>query len=299
MIKYFALVCVLFAALALTIPGKPVATVGPFQVDTRHSDAQFMTDATTNYGKTKIKFAVGIARVSGTVNLDTDNPAKSTFDFSMYPSTSQAPAIGEDGKLKAQWLADLANHTLVCFHSKGASATPDGRLRTSGYLVLTRVDRNVEFNPSEAYSGPVYGPPMVHRITHDATFVFDTPTAANGNGKKNDAKGQEMLTSGSTSMAREDFPQLLRAVMSTYWPPIVQDENCQWPSNVGEDFSGPHCTGSFVDTPRLPVEPRDAGVGEDYPPRSDFNSVVGEHLTISVHLHLLPTASGQQADARN
>lgn len=296
MLKYSAIVSVLAIFFALLLPGNPVAPVGLYQVDNRHSDAQLITDATTNYGKTKIDFAVGVARVTGKVNFNNENPAQSAFDITMYPSTSTTPVIGEDGKLKVQWFSNLANHTLICFHSRGVSATPEGRLRTSGTLVLTRVDRNVEFNPSEAYSGPTYGPPMIHRLTHDATFVFDSPKVYDANAKA-DPKDTQFLTSGSTKLVKEDFPQLFKSVMATYWPPVVQDEDCKMPANTGaEDFSGPRCTGTFIDSPGLPQEPQAAPPGEDFPAtNAGFNSVEGNRLTISVHLRLLPPASNMRA----
>lgn len=298
MLKYAALLSALAVVLSLAVPGKPVVPVGPWQVDARHSDAQLITDATTNYGKNKINFTIGIARVSGKVKFDNDNAANSSFDFFMYPATSQAPAIGEDGKVRSQWLANLANHTLVCFHSKGIIRTSDGRLRTSGTLVLTRVDRNVEYNTGEDYAGPVYGPPMVHRVSREATFVFDPPAPAGTSGQRNGSKEGEILTSGTTKVITEDFPQLSKAVIGTYWPPVVQDENCKMPSVVGEDYSGPHCTGTFLDTPGLPEEPR-TNIGEDYPAISNFSAVVGNHVIIAVHMRLRPAGSEAQANAGN
>jgi polyisoprenoid-binding protein YceI len=299
MIKYAVLflVSVFAVVLSLAIPGKPaVAPMGAYQVDAQHSDALLLTDATTNYGKTKINFTIGIARVMGKVKFDNDAPTKSSFDFTMYPSTSMAPVIGEDGKVLSQWFANLANHTLVCFHSKGFVRTSDGRLRTTGNLVVTRVDRNVQYNPGEDYAGPVYGPPMIHRVPHEATFIFDAPAVASATGEKNDPKdGEILLTSGSTNVITEDFPQLFKTVVSTYWPPVVQDENCQTPSAVGEDYSGPHCTGTFLHASGLPEEPRTTG--EDYPGTSsnNFSAVVGNRLIISVHMRLKPV--GQQAQA--
>jgi polyisoprenoid-binding protein YceI len=294
MLKYAALFSTLAVAFSLAVPGKPTVPVGPLQVDARHSDAQLITDATTDYGKTKISYTVGIARVAGRVKIDNDDPAQSSFDFTMYPATSTMPPIGEDGKVKSEWFSNYANHTLICFHSKGTSRTSDGHLRTNGTLVLTRVDRNVELNPSEAYSGPVYGPPMIHRVTDQATFVFDSPSPSNTSGQKDALKDEEFLISGSTKVITEDFPPLFKAVMSTYWPPVVQDERCQMPSAAGEDYSGPHCTGTFLVAPGLPIEPRN--LGEDYPGTdSGFNTLVGNHLTIAVHLRLRSTASGPQA----
>jgi hypothetical protein len=108
-------------------------------------------------------------------------------------------------------------------------------------------------------------------------------------GQKNDAVDGEILTSGSTNVITEDFPQLFKTVVSTYWPPVVQDENCQMPSAVGEDYSGPHCTGTFLHAPGLPEEARTTG--EDYPGSpNNFSAVVGNRLVISVHMRLKPVA---------
>ena len=123
---------------------------------------------------------------------------------------------------------------------------------------MTRVDRNVEVTPTEAYSGPVYGPPMIHRVSREATFVFDLPTAE-GNGQKDG----EIQASSSYSLYRENFPQLVKAVVATYWPPVVQDEKCQTPTGGSEDYRGFRCTGMFMEPSGLPPAPG-TQVGEDY-----------------------------------
>jgi polyisoprenoid-binding protein YceI len=294
MFKYTAIsaAVVVLSILALAIPGKtfyPASAAGSWMVDAGHSDAQFSADGTTDFGKTKMNFTIGVARVIGTVKLDSDDSAKSAFNFTIYPAASKAPPMNEEGMVKTQWLVTMPNHTLVCFHSKSVQQTADGRLQTTGDLVLTRVDRNVELTPNEAYAGPVYGPPMVHRLIRQATFVFDAPAARGGG---------EFQTSGSTNVIREDFPQLLKAVTATYWPPVVQDENCRYPAGAGEAYSGSQCTGTLVESPAPPEAPH-AENAEDYPGPSNFNSVVGEHLTIVVHMRLTPTGSGAQAKAGN
>ena len=289
MLKYTVLLAVA-GMLAMGAPSKSTFTGGSFQVDARHSDAQLITDATTDYGKRKIDVTLGFARVNGRVELGNDDLAKSTFDFRIYPATSMAPAINEDGKFLSDWLANLSNHTLVCFHSKGAVRTADGRMQTTGNLILTRVDRNVEATPSEAYAGPVYGPPMIHRVSREATFVFDFPAA--------DGNGNGIVASGSTRMFREDYPQLASAVVSTYWPPVVQDKNCQAQAGVGEDYRGSQCTGTLLEAPGLPEAPHAAN-GEDVGAAQNFNTVVGNRLNILVHLRLLPKSSEEQAAAGN
>lgn len=289
----FAVAAILaLAVLGLDAPDKPASLAGSWQVDTRHSDAKLITDATTDYGKTKMNVTLGYARIYGRVNLDDVDPTKSSIDFRFYPATSMAPSIDEDGKFLSHWLENLSNHTLVCFHSKRVERLPDGRLQATGELAVTRVDRNVDATPSEAYAGPTYGPPITHRVSHEATFVFDVADA-NANGQKDGS----IRASGSTSMFREDFPQLLKTVVSTYWPPLVQDENCQVP-DANEAYSGSQCTGTYMSTNGLPEAPHAANA-EDIGVQQNFNSIVGNHLTIRVHLRLLAKAPAERASAGN
>jgi polyisoprenoid-binding protein YceI len=290
-VVFAASVVLALAVLGLDVPNKPSSMAGSWQVDTRHSDAKLITDATTNYGKTKMNVTFGFARVNGRVTIDDGDPTKSSIEFRFYPATSMAPVIDEDGKFLSHWLENLSNHTLVCFHSKRMVRTPDGRLQATGDLTVTRVDRNIEADPTEAYAGPVYGPPMIHRTTREATFVFDFP-APDGSGQKESS----ITASGSTSIFREDFPQLVRTVVSTYWPTVVQDEHCQNP-DVSEAYSGPQCTGTFLEAPGLPGNY--AANAEDIGISQDSNAIVGNHLTVLVQLRLAPKGSAEAAVAGN
>lgn len=273
--------------LALGVPSTLSFAPGSWQVDTRHSDAQLITDGTTDFGRRKINFTLGYGRISGEVKVDDSDPTKSKVEFHIYPATSMTEPIQENGNFKTKWLANLANHTLVCFHSKKVVKLPDGKLQATGELTLTRVDRNVEVNPNEAYSGPVYGPPMTHHVSQEATFELDSVSG------QVSGKVGLMQASGSTSVTREQFPQMLKAVTTTYWPPLVQDEKCQTPANVSEDYRGAQCTGTFMESSGLPPAP--VQVGEDYPGSSNYNALVGSQLTILIHLHLAPTGGGMSA----
>ena len=291
-VVFAAAVLLALSILGLDAPDKPVSMAGSWQVDVRHSDAKLITDATTDYGKTKINVALGYARIRGDFKIDDADPTKSSIEFRFYPAMSMVPSIDEDGKFLKQWFQNPANQTLVCFHSKRVVRTPDGRVQATGELAVTRVDRNVEAEPTEAYSGPVYGPPIIHRVSHEATFVFDLQDAK-GNGQKEGG----LQASGSTSMFREDFPQLVKTVVSTYWPTVVQEQNCQYP-DASEAYSGSQCTGTYLWTAGLPEEPHAAG-GEDVGVQQNFNAIVGNHLNILVHLRLMANASGGQAAAGN
>ncbi len=276
----------------LTLSAKaPVSLTGSWQVDARHSDAQLITDGTTDYGKTKIDVTLGFARVMGAMKIDDGDPSKSRVDLHIYPAMTMTEPIEEDGKFKSRWMANRANNTMLCFHSKSVVRTSIGRLQTTGDLIVVRVDRNVEIPAAtEAYSGPTYGPPITHRTSHEATLVFDAP--ASGGAQKDGG----IEASATTKVFREDFPQLLKAVLNTSWPPLVQDENCKVPT-ASEAYSGAKCTGTYLQPPSLPEDPG-MHIGEDYPGPSNFNAEVGERLNLVIHMHLTP-GTGPAMTARN
>ena len=255
-------------------------------MDARHSDAKITTDGTTDFGKSKIDVVLGFGRVNGEVKLVDGDSANSHVDLHIYPATTMDPVIAEDGQFKTKWLSNPANQTLLCFHSKQVTRTADGKLQATGELKLARVDRNVQADPSEAYSGPVYGPPMVHTVSKQATFIFDLPSELKSKAERT------LKMSGSTEMTREMFPQLLRAVVNTYWPPLVQDANCQAASNPGRGRLSRWgmCSGTVLQPPAPPQGPY-SGAGEDYPGPSDYNAVSGNQLGIVLHMHLLPAGS--------
>ena len=273
---------------------KPGSMAGVWDVDGRHSDAQIITDGTTDYGKTKINVTLGFARVNGDLKIDNDDPTKSFVNLHIYPANSMIEPIEEEGTFRSRWLANRANNTIVCFHSKKLARTADGRLQATGELSVTRVDRNVEVPaPSEAYYGPVYGPPMIHRTAREATIVFDVP------GDLNAQKDGGIEASANTKVFSEDFPQLVKTVLSTHWPPVVLDENCTVPS-PSEAYSGAKCTGTYMQTPKelasigFPAGPVNAGAA-DYPGPNDFNAVIGNRVDIALHLRLTPGTGGHMA----
>jgi hypothetical protein len=86
----------------------------------------------------------------------------------------------------------------------------------TGNLVLTRVDRIADYAPTEAYAGPVYsGPAIIHRVVREASFLvaLSYPRSAENE------RSREIEASATGAIVREDFPELLEAVLDMNWPP--------------------------------------------------------------------------------
>jgi polyisoprenoid-binding protein YceI len=131
-------------------------------------------------------------------------------------------------------------YSQISFKSNRTEITREGNLAVVGELSVTRVETSATWDPSEAYSGPEYGQPVVHTDTREVTLVFpiaNLPAAENG----------AIRVSASTTIGREDFPQLLAGLESDNTTAAAVDENCTVPS-AGEDYSGQVCTGTPVAT---------------------------------------------------
>jgi hypothetical protein len=112
--------------------------------------------------------------------------------------------------------------------------------------------------PNEAYAGPVYGEPETRTDTREITLVFSDP-------RNSATSSRVMQFRGAASVTREDFPQLLEALTRDPWPTnLVNDEKCQAPSTIGDDYSGFKCTGTEVASVNNRVVPTGGVGGESY-----------------------------------
>jgi hypothetical protein len=240
-----------FVALAALFSVAPVlAQNSVSQIDAEHSTARLYLASTKNPND---NLNVGVARTSGVVKLSSGDSATPDFDFTIYPA-DEKPSLA---KSAADRREEESAYTVIAFKSRRVVPLAD-TYRVSGDLTLTYVQRVASYDPSEGYSGPTYGPAITSSQTQPASFEFHRATSS-GN-----LANLEWIA--STTISAEDFPELLNAVSATVWPVFVADEQCTTPSNVGEDFSGPACTGEVVevaarkdlrcDTPAM--------VGEDF-----------------------------------
>jgi len=253
-----------------------------WQIDSDHSYAWLSAGVSADSN-----FTLGAARVSGTVNLDRKEPVKSRLVLDIYPAGAHLPAVNPDGKLTIESLSDVADYTLLSFHSQRATMTRDGKLELTGDLTLTHVERAATFMPGEAYAGPVYGDPVIREVT----FLVENPGTRDAQGYAN----QRIAISALATVTDEDFPELQTSITDTNWPPLVQDENCQMPSTVGEGYRGAVCTGTPLNMP--PFRELPLAVGEDY--HSPDTVLTGDKVMIAVHLEMTEEATRGSKNAGN
>lgn len=287
------------------------------KIDSDHSTARLILSSSQ---KAESSINVGVARMNGEVRWNANDPAESVFKFTAYPADENEPGVSPDDKKPGKNIPDTANYTVITFKSNQVVPGENGTVRVAGDLTVTRVERIATYDPSEAYSGPTYGPAIVRSVTREAVFVFQQA-------KMTDAatKGDPTIWVASSLISGEDFPQLLNAVEATDWPVFVSDEQCTMPLTVGEDFSGPACTGERVDTAaRTDVHcEMPSTVGEDfsgevctgtplqieandttqdkiepqYHQSGTTNQLVADQVKIQLAIHLAQGESTQAADS--
>jgi hypothetical protein len=93
-------------------------------------------------------------------------------------------------------------------------------------------------------------------------------------------------------IAFESFPELLPAIYAVNWPPVVEDERCEMPDNIGEDYAGPSCSGTILVTHNLLSV--SSGGTEDY---RGFDSAPRPGNQVKIVLNLYPTREGHLGTA--
>jgi len=256
----------LLLALALAVVSLPAhAQSGIWQVDTQHSIARL------SLGSGSRSVEVGVARVSGSIALDVSNPADPTVNLKIDPVKG-------------------ASHSEISFRSKRSEITKDGKLAIIGDLSLTRVERSVTpyVGGGEGYYGTESGQPVAHTDVREITLELPSaslPGAQNGT----------IHLLPATHISRERLPELLSAMAAGNWPNlVVEDEHCTMPATVGEDYSGPVCTGTPVATATNSVTTY-LGGGEGYYGSEPIVLPDGNQATIAFDLRLAQTESAPSA----
>lgn len=235
---------ILIAVILPTISPLAFAEGGTWSLNPTTSSARLFQGSAANPDSVNTV----VARVTGKVKLDPNDLGNSVFNLSIYPADEQwGEALSPEGTLPAGYISDATDHTLLTFESKRIQRMEDGKLEVTGDLTLTRVERAVTL--TKAYGRSVYGDPVLRTETREVRFLFQDPDATLTSGPLrpvNLTVKRDFGLSGSAHIGYENFPGLLNAIQETNWPVLVQNERCQMPSTIGEDYHGPTCTGTVI-----------------------------------------------------
>ena len=283
--KNQVVVIVLGAVMASVVfPATAFASDSGWSLDSTISSARLYLGS----AKQPQSVNVGVARVVGTVDLDPTNTDNSVVELAIYPA-DEGWATDSNGNLPSGYVPDSSDHTLLTFKSAHTEKTADGTLKVTGNLTLTRVERTITADATEAYAGPVYGEPVLRSVTQEVTFVFPEASTALAR-----LQNHTLKIAASTRIAHEDFKQLSGAIEQTNWPSVVANESCNVPS-VGEDYSGIKCTGTEIATTTASNCQAPASVGEDY--SGAICARPGDQTTIALNLVLTNANAGTSAEA--
>lgn len=251
--KIFYCLALIFSAVLMS--GQPVlAQANGFGIDSVNSTARLLLASTQKPDST---INVGVARVTGEVRWNAGDPTRSVFNFTVYPADTNDPGLGPDGKRLGRNAPTTPDYTVISFKSKHVVPLGGGAVRVTGKLTVSRIERIASYDPCESYSGPTYSPAVVRSASRTAVFVFEPASSR---------EEAPAVWVASSIVTGEDFPDLLVAVSSANLPTFVNDEHCVFPSTIGEDFSGPACTGKTVDPlPRTDIQcTTPSTIGEDF-----------------------------------
>jgi len=236
-----------------------------WQIDPKHSIA------TLSLGSGANQLQIDLARVSGEVVFESSDPGDPIVILKIVADPREA------------------DYASMSFSSKRSAIRADGKLTVTGDLSVTRVERSVTMEPNEAYAGPEYGEPVARTTTRQITFIFSDP-------RQVPSQSDAMQFTGSSTVSREDFPDLLDVIALDDWPSqLINDEKCENPSVIGEDYYGPECTGTVIASVSNAVVPRGNPGAEDF---SGFEPTVSpdrNKATIALDLKLTPMSASSVA----
>ena len=246
-----------FAGLLSATPAGAQGTI--WRIDAAQSTARLYVAASN---RRDARINVGVARLTGNILQGEDSVLPATVAFQIYPADSNSKLRKPDGTLPSSQTRIQANSATIAFRSRTVQLVDQKSVLVRGDLTATYVSQNADYDPSKGYSGPIFGPPIIHSVKREVGFVFRVAPVAG----KREAKRGIVEWSASSVIAGDLFPELWNAVVTTDWPAFMVNEQCNPPVDAGEDFSVPACTGKLIE----PMPPTDThcdmppAVGEDF-----------------------------------
>ena len=220
-------------------------------------------------------FDVGIAKVTGEMQLSSDDLRASRFNLTI-----------QSAELKYQKV--YGERSVITFQSDSVEQRNDGKLEVHGQLTVTQ--EFGEEGGNEDSPGTFDNSKRL-RTSQEVTFIVDgleQPTSASDLSSRDVVPVQEnesgpgVLVTASTSINGETFPQLLLTIQDVAWPLMADDQNCAAHSAQDDDHSGATCP---VTSPASSPQPGENGGGfQEAPPE-------GNLVTIQLKLMLASTDS--------
>ena len=158
---YSKLVVVAGLAAALTLPVAAKTTT--YQIDPRHSNAEF--------GVTHLMISTVRGEfhgVTGTIVVDDENLANSSVNVTIDATTVDTREPDRDKHLKSDAFFDVAKYPTMAFKSTSVEKNSDGTLKITGDLTIRGVTRTVVLN-SSAPKAPIKDPWGLQRSAVSAT----------------------------------------------------------------------------------------------------------------------------------
>jgi len=255
--------------LAALVAMPTYAQSAQWRVDSNHSSARIVVQTQPRDGGSSV--TLGAAAARGTLRVDASNPANSVLEFDLYPAGSGSAAAPDDPILT----------THLIFRSQNASLTPDGRLKLTGALTVSRVIREIHLEASEAYSGPVETDRVIFQSTRQESLPLPLPDVA-----ANASSNPFLEVSTALNINAEDFPELVNGVLSANWPEVAQDRSCDFSASASEGYSGALCTGAAVES--RSVNRTSAFASEGYAGGEPFAALPASVVTVALHLQFAP-----------
>jgi polyisoprenoid-binding protein YceI len=163
----------LFALItAVALAATAVAQAGTWQIDPKHTAAQF---SVKHLGVSTVRGA--FSKVTGSVTHDPADPSKDSLEATIDASTVDTRLEMRDNDLKSPHFFDVQKFPTITFKSKSVKSTGSGKLQVTGDLTM-------------------------HGVTKEVVLDVDGPSAPI---KDPMGPGQRIGASASTKVNRQDF----------------------------------------------------------------------------------------------
>ena len=160
----------LIAAVALAATA--VAQAGTWQIDPKHSAAQF---SVKHLGVSTVRGA--FSKVTGSVTHDPADPSKDSLEATIDASSIDTRVEMRDNDLKSPHFFDVQKYPTITFKSKSVKSAGSGKLQMTGDLTI-------------------------HGVTKEVVLDVDGPSAPI---KDPMGPGQRIGASATTKITRQDF----------------------------------------------------------------------------------------------